>query len=117
MTRVLKQEKTTVNSEIIEDVKRFTKSSKVTTKVCTGDEFYMLLSNETRILKNKALETLQLSHIQDFYDAILNINSLYDNYELDRYLNSFRQCYELYDMRSVESRLVAFDSLLESLRN
>ncbi|MCM8527439.1 MAG: ATP-binding protein [Lentisphaeraceae bacterium] len=79
------------------------------------NELLSLLTKETKALQNKALSTLQLSHIQDFYDAMINIEDSYDNTLINEYMVTFKESFNNYDMKSVEVMLTKYDELLDSL--
>lgn len=81
----------------------------------TDNELLSLMSKETKELQNAALKSLQLNHIQDFYDAMLNIADSYDNELIRNYIEVFDESFKNYDMKGVEAQLQKFDKLVESL--
>ena len=83
--------------------------------IISDNELLNLLTNDTKALQKKALKSLQLNHIQDFYDAMVSISASYDNEAITMYMNAFQEYFNNFDMKNVESKLAEFDSLVEEL--
>ena len=81
----------------------------------SDNELLSLLTKETKSLQRRAVSTLQLSHIQDFYDAMVNIEDSYDNSFINEYMDTFKESFNNYDMKNVEVMLTKFDNLLDNL--
>ena len=79
------------------------------------EEFLNLISNETAELSKQASKTMQLSHIQDFIEALTSINEVYDNSVIDRYLSRLSDSYEMYDMRAVEETINEYEEVIKKL--
>ena len=83
--------------------------------IISDNELLNLLTNETKAIQMKALSSLQLNHIQDFYDAMAGIDVSYDNPLISSYMKTFKTYFDDYDMRNVEESLKEFDDLIEKL--
>ena len=97
-------ENDSINSIIAENV-----------NIISDNELLNLLTNETREIQKTALSSLQLNHIQDFYDAMAIIESSYENSLISSYMKEFKEHFDNYDMRNVEEHLLKFDKLIEEL--
>ena len=83
--------------------------------IISDNELINLLNNETRQLQKKALSTLQLNHIQDFYEAMQNINASFENSVIIRYMDQFSEYFDNFDMKNVEIMLERFEELISDL--
>ena len=87
----------------------------ISNDIISDNELINLLNNETRQLQRKALSTLQLSHIQDFYEAMQNINASFENCVINRYMDQFSEYFDNFDMKNVEIMLERFEDLISDL--
>ena len=83
--------------------------------IISENELLNLLTNDTKNIQSKAITSLQLNHIQDFYDAMASIEVSYNNPLISSYMREFKEHFDNYDMRNVEELLKQFDELIEQL--
>lgn len=79
------------------------------------DDFIELITNETASLGKQASQTMQLSHIQDFIEALSSINEVYENQYITDYLNRISASYEIFDMREVENAINDYQNIVKKL--
>ena len=83
--------------------------------IISDNELLNLLTNDTKEIQAKAIKSLQLNHIQDFYDAMASIEASYRDPLISSYMRGFKEHFDNYDMRNVEEFLKQFDKLIEQL--
>ncbi|MCH2204529.1 MAG: ATP-binding protein [Lentisphaerales bacterium] len=104
-----------VDVESVSEASNDEQDDKQSVNAVEDDDFIELITNETASLGKQASQTMQLSHIQDFIEALSSINEVYENQYITEYLKRISASYEIFDMREVENAINDYDAIVKKL--